>query len=231
MSAPAAGARRLVAIDGVDGSGKSVLADRLIAALAAAGTEVALLRVDDFRRPVDWARAGRAEADVYYDDYYDLGLLDDCLRAFLEGARGVEIPVFDARSERHAGRRAVTFRGAPLALVEGVFAQRAAVVRAAAAVVYIETSRGEAERRILARDTARGRTAADVAHRIAARYFPAQDRYLRERDPGAHADAVIEHEALGAPVVVRADEARLGAEVAAALRQAVSAFAPPGPVG
>jgi len=222
--------RRLIGVDGLDGSGKSVLADRLVAALGAAGTAAVLLRVDDFRRPIDWARAGSAEADIYYEDYYDLALLEHGARAFLDGAPGIELPLFDSRSERHQGRRAISFGDAALVVVEGVFAQRVAAVRQAA-VVYIETSRDEARRRILARDTARGRTVADVAHRIDARYFPAQDRYLRECDPAVNAAALVVHERVGAPALVRADSARLGAGVTAALRRALGSFARPGPVG
>ena len=172
------------------------------------------------------SRQRPAEADVYYEDYYDLALLDRGARAFLAGEPGFEIPVFDSRTERHQGHRPIAFGAAALAIVEGVFAQRVAAVRQAAAVVYIETSRQEAGRRILARDTARGRTPADVTHRIAARYFPAQDRYLREHDPLAHSDALIVHERAGAPQLARADTARLGEQVTAALRRVVSSFAP-----
>lgn len=225
------GARRLIAIDGVDGSGKSMLADRLLGVLAQAGTPAALLRVDDFRRPIAWGQDARREADVYYEDYYDLALLDRGARAFLDGDPSFEIPVFDSRTERHQGQRTISFDGAPLALVEGVFAQRVAAVREVAAVVYIETSRDEARRRILTRDTARGRTAADVTHRIDARYFPAQDRYLREHDPLAHVDALIVHERVGAPALARADAGRIGDDLLAALGRVVGSFAPSGRVG
>jgi len=219
-------ARRLIAIDGVDGSGKSMLADRLLGVLSQMGTPAVLLRVDDFRRPIAWGQDARREADVYYEDYYDLALLDRGARAFMAGDPGFEIPVFDARTERHQGRRAIAFGGASLALVEGVFAQRVEAVRELAAIVYIETSRDEARRRILARDTARGRTVADVTHRIDARYFPAQDRYAREHDPLAHVDALIVHERAGAPTLARADAGRLGGALSAALPQVVGSFAP-----
>lgn len=224
-------ARRLLAVDGIDGSGKSMLADRLLGVLAQAGTPAVLLRVDDFRRPIAWGQDARGEADVYYEDYYDLALLERGARAFLQGDSGFELPVFDSRTERHQGRRTIAFDGAPLALIEGVFAQRVRAVREGAAIVYIETSREEARRRILARDTARGRTVADVTHRIETRYFPAQARYIREHDPVAHADALIAHERAGAPDLVRADAGRLGGALFAALQRVVGSFAPSGPVG
>jgi uridine kinase len=189
-----------------------------------------LLRVDDYRRPVTWKAAGRAEADVYYDDYYDLARLDDGVQAFLAGAPGVSIPVFDPARERLDGEQWVPFQGSAALVVEGVFALRARTVRERAPIVYLQTSFGEACRRILARDTARGRTAAEVRHRIDARYFPAQERYLREYDPVAHAAVLVEHERLAAPSILRLDESRISPPVQLALQTALAAFAGPGAV-
>ncbi|MBC8133317.1 MAG: hypothetical protein H7X95_10085 [Deltaproteobacteria bacterium] len=195
--------RVLLAVDGIDGSGKSVLARRLADAAAAAGICTVTLAVDDFRRPVDWGAGG--ETDIYYDDYYDLSLLDRCLRAFIDGGVSVEIPVFDAASHRLEGHREITFGQANLGIVEGVFARRIGAVADTAAVVYLRTSFAEAQRRVVARDTARGRALTDVNHRIAARYFPAQERYLQEFRPEARADVVIDNEDWRAPQIVRFD--------------------------
>ena len=217
----------LLAVDGIDGSGKSVLAEALVTALERAGTRAALLRVDDYRRPVDWKAAGRAEADVYYEDYYDLRLLDDGVRAFLADAEGVSLPVFDSAREILAGERRVAFAGAAALVVEGVFVLRAPTVAARGRALYLRTSFDEARRRILARDSARGRTVADVTHRIDARYFPAQERYLREHDPVAHAAVLVEHERLAAPSIARLDTTRIAPSLQQAIESALAAFAAP----
>ena len=225
--APTSGQRWLLAVDGIDGSGKTVLGQRLVAALGEAGRPAALLRVDDFRRPVDWRAAGRLESDVYYEDYYDLARLNDAIEAFLAGGSGVTIPVFDSASERITGERRITFEGTTALLVEGVFVQRSPAVRDRGGIVYLRTSFDEARRRILARDTARGRTLADVSHRISARYFPAQERYLREHQPVVRADVLVEHERLGAPTTARLDLTRFAPGVEVILRRALEAFAAP----
>lgn len=220
----------LLAVDGIDGSGKSALAERLGAALGAAGIASALLRVDDFRQPVDWERPGRSEADAYHDDYYELDRLDATTRALLGGATEVHVPVFDAAAGRRTGdERAVRLdaAGPRAVVVEGVFALRVGVVRARAGLIYLRTSFPEARRRILTRDTARGRTVAEVLHRIDARYFPAQERYHREHDPAGHAAILIEHEQLGAPALTRFEASRLPTTVEAAVRQSVADFAAP----
>jgi uridine kinase len=222
--------RSIIAVDGIDGSGKSVLAGQLTAAAARAGIPTLVLGVDDFRRPVDWTAGGRTEAEVYYDDYYDLAHLDRCLRAYTEGVASVEIPVFDSTSERLHGTRTIAFAGAAVAVVEGVFALRVAAVAEHAALVYLRTSFSEARRRVLARDTARGRTTENVKHRIDARYFPAQERYLREHDPVSRADIVMENEDFAARRISRLDGGRLPPALAQVLQVTLGAFASPRPV-
>lgn len=232
--------RGLLAVDGIDGSGKSVLARKLAEVARDLRIDIVTLAVDDFRRPVDFSASDRQEADIYYQDYYDLPLLDACLRAFLAGASGVDIPVFDARAHRLDGQRRLDFGAARIAVVEGVFALRVATIARGAAVIYLRTSFPEARRRIRARDTARGRTLADVNHRIDARYFPAQERYLREQEPAARAHVLIENEDLSTPSLSRFDadgvRARFNCPPAAddvtpLLRRTFSSFATPGTVG
>lgn len=211
--------RLLLAIDGIDGSGKSILADRLMEALRADGVGAVLLRVDDFRRPVDWTRTDRQEVDLYYDDYYDLPALDRCLRAFVTGEPSVAVTPVDLVSGRPQPPRQLTFAGAALAIVEGVFVRRLPTVREQGAVIVVETSPAEARRRILARDAAKGRSQAEIAHRIAARYFPAQDRYRAAQDPRWPLAAIVDNEKPTAARLVALDPARLPAPVAAALRR------------
>jgi len=217
--------RSVVAVDGIDGSGKSILAQQLRAAAADAGVATVLLGVDDYRRPVVWSQPGRSEADIYYDDYYDLGFLDRCLRAFLAGDSSIAIPHFDSRSERIEGSRTIAFGDATVAIVEGVFALRVAAVATGAALIYLRTSFPEAHRRIVARDTARGRTVENVTHRIGTRYFPSQERYLRDHDPVGRADVVIDNENFASPHIARFDGARLPPALAAVLPAALGAFA------
>ena len=230
-SADHAGGPWLLAVDGVDGSGKSVFADQLAAALRDAGIETVLLRVDDYRRSVDWQRPDRAEADAYHDDYYALDELDAGVRALLAGAEALAIPLFDSvAGQRSGGVKTVHLPGAgPRAVVvEGVFALRVDAVRQGGGHIYLHTSFPEAHRRVVARDTARGRTAADVRHRIERRYFPAQERYLRDWDPAGRAAVLVDHERLGDPRVVRFDGARLGPPIVeAAVRQTLASFAAP----
>jgi uridine kinase len=183
-----AGAPTLIAIDGLDGSGKSQLAERLVAACAAAALPATLIHVDDFRRALSFdGLEANAEADLYYGRYYDLAALDQRLRGLLAGA--------DTR----------------VLVVEGVFLLRVPVVAERAVVVALEIGAEEARRRIVARDRAKGRSDEEITRRIERRYFPGNARYRAEHDVPARAALVIANDDWSQPRVVRRDAGRLGA--------------------
>jgi uridine kinase len=207
--------RPILTIDGIDGSGKSTFARRLLAALAGEGVPGALVSIDDFRRPLDWA-AVDSEADAYYDRYFDLALCERCLAAFAAGAPGVTIPQFDPVAERSARARDLVFEGAAAAIVEGVFPLRVPSA-AAGLVIYLDTSPGEARRRILERDLAKGRSREDILRRIDRRYAPGQARYHAAFDPRGRAGVVIDNEQPAAPRALRRDLGGVDAPLRAAL--------------
>lgn len=179
----------IVAIDGVDGSGKSRLAAALAEALAAGGPPVTIVHVDDFRRPLELAGLDpRGEADAYYDGYYDFAAAGDALA-----------------SAARAGT----------AVLEGVMLLRAALPPNSWLVV-LEVSEAEARRRILARDQAKGRSPEEVCRRMDRRYFPAQARYRATHDPIGRAHAVIDNEDWRRPRLLR-QAPDLPAPLAAAL--------------
>jgi uridine kinase len=183
----AAPRRRIVAVDGLDGSGKSQIAAALLSACADDGMSATLLHVDDFRRDLDFGGLdAAAEAAHYYERYYDLDALEARLASFQTGDGDAQ-----------------------LAIVEGVFTLRVPAIAASAALLVLRVSADEARRRILVRDRAKGRTDEEIQRRIARRYFPGQDRYRAECDPEAHAAAVIDNEDWRAPRLVRCAPGRL----------------------
>ena len=188
------GPRSAIAVDGLDGSGKSRFATALADALTAAGRLAALLHVDDFRRPLDFAGlAPPEEASLYYDHYFDFPGLANALVTELAGpADGAVV------------------------LLEGVMVLRAGLP-AGTPLVVLEVSPGEARRRIIARDQAKGRTPAEIAGRIDRRYFPAQARYRADFDPPARADLIVDNEDWTRPRAIRRSDARLPPDLAAVL--------------
>jgi uridine kinase len=171
-----------VAIDGLDGSGKSRFADALARACAGQGMPATVVRVDDFRRPEVLVGVDEThETDAYYQGYYDFAAVD---RRLAEAA---------ASQER---------AGAALIIVEGVFVLRSRVA-ASAPLVVLEVDREVALARIRTRDAAAGRGNDEIDRRIHRRYLPAQDRYRAAFDPVRRAALVVDNSDWAAPRVVR----------------------------
>jgi uridine kinase len=215
--------KSIIAIDGIDGSGKSTFARRLYADLNANGCNAVIVSVDDFRRPVDWSTVSE-EAEVYWDRYYDLQLAESCLRSFVLGMPGLTIPRYDVMSERIEGSRDLVFEGTAVAIVEGVFPLRIPSVNAGM-LIYLEASEDEVRRRIIDRDRAKQRTREETERRIDRRYFPSQQRYRTAFMPRDRADVIIDNQNPMAPRVIKRDLARLPAFV----RAAVDRFLPSEP--
>jgi uridine kinase len=179
----------LILIDGIDGSGKTRFADRVMAALSSGPSRPVLVRVDDYRREVNWADP-RGEAEVYWSDYFDLEAIDRTIAGL--------------RSEGHE------------VVVEGIFTLRLAAA-SGAALIYLEVPYEEAERRILDRDTAIGRTLDDVRHRTSKRYFPAQRRYHALYHPSERAALLLDNTDPAMPRVRRVNLASFPGEMAAVI--------------
>ncbi|HSS39571.1 MAG TPA: hypothetical protein VLT58_12460 [Polyangia bacterium] len=187
----------IVAIDGVDGSGKSRLAAALAESLTAGGHPVTIVHVDDFRRPLELTGLDpQAEADAYYDGYYDFTAVGAALA-----------------SAARAGT----------AILEGVMSLRAGLPPDSWLVV-LQVSAAEARRRILSRDQAKGRSPEEVSRRIDRRYFPAQARYREAHDPVGRAHALIDNEDWQRPRLLRRDPGMPRA-LAAALADVLGAAA------
>ena len=227
-AAAASDDRAVITVDGMDGSGKSTFARRLAAALAGQGVRAALLSVDDFRRPVDWAAAASAasEADVYYGGYYDLAAADAVLAAFLAGAPVADVPRFDPVTERPAAPRRIELAGAAAAIFEGVFPLRAPAT-AGGLVIYLEASEALARQRIIARDLRKGRSREEIERRIDRRYLPALPRYHAALDPRGRADVVVDNEDPAAPRCLRRELGRLPQALRAALDRVLPRVLPP----
>jgi len=183
----------ILAIDGLDGSGKSRFASAFAGALTAAGHPASLVHVDDFRRALDFeGLEPAAETALYYDWYFDFAALAEAV----------------AERARDAG--AIT-------VVEGVMPLRAPLP-AGVWLIVLEVSPDEARRRIQLRDQAKGRSPQEVARRIDRRYFPAHARYRRESDPVGRAHAIVDNEDWRHPRLVR-----VTADLAPPLAEALAA--------
>ena len=189
----------LVAVDGVDGAGKTVLADDLAVVLRVRGVRVVRVGIDGFHRPrrERYAR-GRSSPEGYFLDSFDLDAFGRCvLEPVGRGAGEVRTAVFDHRSDRPVAGDRHEVAGS-VVLVDGVFLQRDELADAWDLAVFLRTGFEASYARMSVRDGCPP-DPADPSNR---RYLEGQLLYLRTCRPEERADVVLDVTDVRAPVVV-----------------------------
>lgn len=205
---PAAGAWAVrVAVDGVDGAGKTTFADDLAAALVAAGRRVVRVGVDDFHRPrADRYARGRADPDGFFTDSFDYDRLRaDVLAPLGPGGDGVVCRrAFDhVRDAPVEAPDEQVPRGGVLVL-DGLFLHRDGLRGVFDWSVFLRVPFAVS----VARTAARDGTSPDPGAPSNRRYVLGQQRYLRECAPESRATVVVDHTDAARPFVVEPRQPR-----------------------
>jgi uridine kinase len=171
--------RTLVAVDGLDGAGKTTFADRLAPRL---DRPVVRVRADDFLNPAAIRHArGRESPEGFFLDSYDLGALTrELLDPFAAGGPFrrrwhdaiADRPVLGA--DEHAPPGA-------LLLLDGLFLQRDELRDRWDLSILLEVAPEVAAARLLEREGKPNRP----------RYILGLQRYFSECDPGSRASLVL----------------------------------------
>lgn len=189
----------LVAVDGVDGAGKTVLADELAAVLGRRGDRVVRTGIDGFHRPrAERYARGRSSPEGYFHDSFDLDAFRRCVVAPVRaGAGQVRTAAFDHRVDAPVEGRRVDVAGA-VVLVDGVFLQRDELRGVWDLVVFLRAAFEATYARMSVRDG----SPPDPQHPDNRRYLEGQRLYLRGCRPEERADIVLDVTDVRAPVVV-----------------------------
>ena len=184
-----------VAIDGVDGSGKTVLADELVDFIRRAGREVIRASIDGFHNPraLRYVR-GDSSPEGYFLDSFNYGALR---RELLEpmgpvGSRRFRTAVFDYRSDRAVESPIRVASSDAVLLFDGVFLLRPELEGLWDVTVWVDVPFEITVERAVARDAGRSaETAAAIRDKYDGRYVPGQRLYLRQCRPNERADIVF----------------------------------------
>ena len=175
-----------VAIDGVDGAGKTTFADRLAEALLPSGRQLIRASVDDFHHPreVRYAR-GRDSPEGFFLDSYDYAELR---RALLDplgpgGWRRFRRRAFDHRADRAVHAPVEEARDGAILVLDGIFLHRDGLAQTWDYSVWLDAPPAVAA----ARRAARGDDSPTHP-----RYVRGQEIYLAACDPAGRATRVVE---------------------------------------
>jgi uridine kinase len=198
---PGARSRTLVAIDGPDAAGKTMLADALVDRLDRA---VVRASVDGFHRPRHERLArGELSPEGCYRDTFDLdALTTELLDPFAAGSSTVVTAVFD--HGRDAVSRTATHEvpAEAVLVVDGVFLLRPELRSRWDVAIHLDVPPETTLERALRRDVGAIGDAQEVRRRYTARYLPAQELYRAEAAPAAYADLVVDARDPAHPVVL-----------------------------
>lgn len=190
-----------VAIDGVDGAGKTVFADELAPRLAAADRPVIRASVDGFHQPRALRyRQGKGSPRGFYEDSYDYDRLCAWLLDPLgpDGNRRYRTAAFDHRSDRPVVAPEQRAPEGAILLLDGIFLHRPLLRHHwdLSLFLHVDVARS------VARCAARDGSDPDPAAAANRRYVEGQRLYLTTCEPWRLATLVVDNNDLAAPYLL-----------------------------
>jgi uridine kinase len=192
----------LVAIDGVDGVGKSRFGDELAEVLEARGRAVVRASVDGFHHPPSIRyRRGRTSAEGFYRDSYRYEDLErELLRAFAPGGdRRFRRAIYDVESEQELELPVETAPAGSVLVLDGIFLHRPELRGRWDLSVFLDAPFSVT----VPRGAQRGDGSPDPGAASNRRYVEGQRLYLARCRPRARATVVVDNSDLDHPRIVR----------------------------
>lgn len=187
----------LVTVDGVDGSGKTTLADELAGVLRSTGRAVVRASVDDFHHPRAFRHAEGRTGETFWSRSFDYpALRRELVDPWAQGAgTAYRTAVHDVVSDQlvEQPQQSVPDRG--LLLVDGIFTQRVELAGCWDYAIFLDVPFEVSVARMAERDG----SVPDLDHPDQARYVAGQRLYLARCDPRARVDVVVDNSDLATP--------------------------------
>lgn len=168
-----------IGVDGVDGAGKTSLAEEIAQLLTKRGRPCVRISLDYFERPpAERYARGELSPEGYYLDAFDVERL-------------------------HA--HVLSIGGPPelVVVADGIFLQRPELVGLWDATVWVDADLAAAATRARKRDIIGTESLERELERYDRRYLPAQQRYIEEQRPHERATFVLRNTGLTDPDLVR----------------------------
>ena len=194
-----------VAIDGVDASGKTTLANELVSPIEAMGRPVIRASIDRFHNPSHIRRSrGDRSAEGYFRDSFDYdGLAEALLHPLGQaGSRRFKRAIFDFQSDSAIDARVEEAPPDSVLLFDGVFLLRPELRHYWDLSIFVRADFATTVGRAEIRDADLFGSRAAVRQRYEERYVPGQQLYLSEATPEQYASVVVDNNDPARPTLV-----------------------------
>jgi uridine kinase len=194
-----------VAIDGIDGSGKSSLADELAIILGGRGRKVIRASCDGFHQPRTVRyHQGRSSPRGYFEDSFNNESIICSLLLPLGpgGDRRHRCFTFDYKIGSAHSACLKLARNQDILLFDGVFLSRPELRNYWDFVIFVEAPFDIALDRAVSRDEALPGREAELRRLYRERYFPGQKIYIEECAPRQNADVIFKNEPIDQPTLI-----------------------------
>jgi uridine kinase len=194
-----------VAIDGIDASGKTSLANELVAPLQSLDRTIIRASLDGFHNPrsIRYRRGPDSPLGYYMDAFDYTGLQSALLQPLGPGGnRCYRTAIFDYLTDKTLQIPWMTAGLQDILLFDGIFLLRPELATAWDFSIFIEVSFETALQRAIQRDLSLFDSPQTVLDRYQRRYLPAQQYYLQVNTPASRANMVIENNDPAHPVLV-----------------------------
>ena len=193
---------RRIAIDGVDGVGKTTFADALAEALESMGGRIIRATVDGFHNPraVRYNR-GRLSPEGFYRDSYDYQTLKRVLLDPLSpGGSGYYVSrVFDHTSDQPVEAIPQQADSGDTLIFDGIFMQRPELRHYWNLTIFLDVRFENSVARLAKRDGGPSSPAAPLNRR----YVEGQALYIQECAPKCRASIVVDNNDVSSPRITR----------------------------
>ncbi|WP_143030378.1 uridine kinase [Blastococcus aurantiacus] len=190
----------MVAVDGVDGSGKTVFADQLAAAIDATGRPVIRASVDDFHHArAERYRRGRTSPEGFWLDSYDYAALGRELLDPLRDGAPVRLRWHDLAADRHVDEPPAPTPPRAVVVIDGIFLHRDELAGRWGLSVWLDVPFAVTAARMALRDG----SPAHPGHPAMRRYVGGQLLYFAACAPWERADLVVDNTDWTTPRLVR----------------------------
>ncbi|GAA5203865.1 uridine kinase [Microbacterium jejuense] len=197
--------RVVIAVDGLDGAGKTVFADGLAEVFAEAGDAVFRAGIDGFHRPrAERYALGRRSPEGFYRDSYDYATFQRVLLdPFRDGAQtagttGFQLAAFDVARDAPVESQWVTAPRDAVLVVDGIFLHRPELRDLWDWSIWLDAPFSATFARMALRDG----SDPDPDAPANARYRQGQELYLDEARPREAASLVVDNSDLAHPRIV-----------------------------